>query len=91
MNKTELIDAIANNAGISKVMARKALDGFIISVSQALKKGDKVALSGFGAFSVAERASRTGVNPSTKEIMTKKKKNVVKFKAGAELSDKVNL
>ena len=91
MNKTELIDAIANNAGISKVMARKALDGFIISVSQALKKGDKVALSGFGAFSVAERASRTGVNPSTKEIMKKKKKNVVKFKAGAELSDKVNL
>ena len=91
MNKTELIDAIANNAGISKVMARKALDGFIISVSQALKKGDKVALSGFGSFSVAERASRTGVNPSTKEIMKIEAKNIVKFKAGAELSDKVNL
>mgnify|MGYP002517274170 CR=1 FL=1 len=56
-----------------------------------IRKGDKVALSGFGAFSVAERASRTGVNPSTKEIMTIEAKNVVKFKAGAELSDKVNL
>ena len=91
MNKTELIDAMATNAGISKVVARKALDGFIKSVSQALRKGDKVALSGFGEFSVAERASRTGVNPSTKEIMTIEAKNVVKFKAGAELSDKINL
>jgi DNA-binding protein HU-beta len=90
MNKTELIDAMATNAGISKVVARKALDGFIKSVSQALRKGDKVALSGFGAFSVAERASRTGVNPSTKEIMTIEAKNVVKFKAGAELSDRIN-
>ena len=91
MNKTELIDAMATNAGISKVVARKALDGFIKSVSQALRKGDKGALSGFGAFSVAERASRTGVNPSTKEIMTIEAKNVVKFKAGAELSDRINI
>ena len=90
MNKTELIDAMATNAGISKVVARKALDGFIKSVSQALRKGDKVALSGFGAFSVSERASRVGVNPSTMETMTIEAKNVVKFKAGAELSDRVN-
>ena len=90
MNKTELIDAMATNASISKVVARKALDGFIKSVSQALRKGDKVALSGFGAFSVSERASRVGVNPSTMETMTIEAKNVVKFKAGAELSDRIN-
>ena len=71
MNKTDLIDAMATNAGISKVMAKKALDGFIKSVSRALKNGDKVALVGFGAFQVVERAAR-------------------EFKAGAELSDKIN-
>ncbi len=90
MNKTELIDAMATNAGISKVMARKALDGFIKSVSSALKKGDKVALVGFGAFQVSERAAREGINPSTQEKMTIEAKKVVKFKAGAELSDKIN-
>lgn len=90
MNKTELIDAMATNAGISKVMAKKALDGFIKSVSKALKNGDKVALVGFGAFQVVERAAREGVNPSTQEKMTIEAKKVVKFKAGAELSDKVN-
>lgn len=90
MNKTELIDAMATNAGISKVMAKKALDGFIKSVSRALKNGDKVALVGFGAFQVVERAAREGVNPSTQEKMTIESKKVVKFKAGAELSDKIN-
>ena len=90
MNKTELIDAMATNAGISKVMAKKALDGFIKSVSRALKNGVKVALVGFGAFQVVERAAREGVNPSTQEKMTIEAKKVVKFKAGAELSDKIN-
>lgn len=90
MNKTELVDAMAMNAGISKVMAKKALDGFIKSVSSALKKGDKVALVGFGAFQVSERAAREGINPSTQEKMTIEAKKVVKFKAGAELSDKIN-
>jgi len=90
MNKTELIDAMATNAGISKVMAKKALDGFIKSVSRALKNGDKVALVGFGAFQVVERASREGINPATQEKMTIEAKKVVKFKAGAELSDKIN-
>ncbi len=90
MNKSELIDAMAMNAGISKVMAKKALDGFIKSVSKALKNGDKVALVGFGAFQVVERAAREGVNPSTQEKMTIESKKVVKFKAGAELSDKIN-
>lgn len=90
MNKSELVDAMAVNAGISKVVAKKALDGFIKSVSKALKNGDKVALVGFGAFQVVERAAREGVNPSTQEKMTIEAKKVVKFKAGAELSDKIN-
>lgn len=90
MNKSELIDAMAMNAGISKVNAKKALDGFIKSVSRALKNGDKVSLIGFGAFQVVERASREGINPSTQEKMTIEAKKVVKFKAGAELSDKIN-
>jgi DNA-binding protein HU-beta len=90
MNKSELVDAMAINAGISKVVAKKALDGFIKSVSKALKNGDKVALVGFGAFEVVDRAAREGVNPSTQEKMTIEAKKVVKFKAGAELSDKIN-
>ena len=90
MNKSELIDAMTMNAGISKVNAKKALDGFIKSVSRALKNGDKVSLVGFGAFQVVERASREGINPSTQEKMTIEAKKVVKFKAGAELSDKIN-
>ncbi len=90
MNKSELVDAMAVNAGISKVVAKKALDGFIKSVSKALKNGDKVALVGFGAFQVVDRAAREGVNPSTQEKMTIEAKKVVKFKAGAELSDKIN-
>lgn len=90
MNKSELVDAMALHGGISKVAAKKALDGFIKSVSKALKKGDKVALVGFGAFQVVERAAREGVNPSTQEKMTIESKKVVKFKAGAELSDKIN-
>ena len=90
MNKSELVDAMAINAGISKIVAKKALDGFIKSVSKALKNGDKVALVGFGAFQVVDRAAREGVNPSTQEKMTIEAKKVVKFKAGAELSDKIN-
>ena len=90
MNKSELVDAMAVNAGISKVVAKKALNGFIKSVSKALKNGDKVALVGFGAFQVVDRAAREGVNPSTQEKMTIEAKKVVKFKAGAELSDKIN-
>ena len=90
MNKSELVDAMAVNAGISKVVAKKALDGFIKSVSKALKNGDKVALVGFGAFQVVDRAAREGINPSTQEKMTIEAKKVVKFKAGAELSDKIN-
>ncbi|NCC98943.1 MAG: HU family DNA-binding protein [Bacteroidia bacterium] len=89
MNKTELISAIAANSGLSKVDSKKALDGFMKAVSQSLKKGDKVSLVGFGSFAVANRSARVGVNPATKKKMTIAAKKVVKFKAGAELADKV--
>ena len=89
MNKAELIDAIAGGADLTKADAKKALDAFIDATSGALKKGDRVALVGFGSFSVASRSARTGRNPQTgKEIKIAAKK-VVKFKAGTELSDAV--
>ena len=89
MNKAELIDAIASHAELSKVDAKKALDAFITATTGALKKGDRVALVGFGSFSVSERAARKGRNPQTGKEITIKAKNVVKFKPGAELSAKV--
>lgn len=87
MNKAELINAIAENSGLSKVDAKKAIDAFVSSVTTALKSGDKVALVGFGTFMVAERAERTGINPATKETITIAAKKVAKFKAGAELAE----
>jgi DNA-binding protein HU-beta len=89
MNKAELIEAIASNAKISKADAKKALDGFIDATTKALKKGDRVALVGFGSFSVSKRAARKGRNPQTGKEITIKAKNVVRFKSGAELSAKV--
>jgi DNA-binding protein HU-beta len=89
MNKAELIDAIAGTAGITKADAKKALDAFISTTTGALKKGDRVALVGFGSFSVADRSARTGRNPQTGKEITIPAKKVVKFKAGSELSDVV--
>jgi DNA-binding protein HU-beta len=90
MNKAELIEAMASEAGLSKADAKKALDGFINATSGALQKGDKLSLVGFGTFSISERSARTGRNPQTgKEIQIAAKK-VVKFKAGSELSNTVN-
>lgn len=89
MNKAELIDAVAGSASLTKADAKKALDAFIESTTDSLKKGDRVALVGFGSFSVAQRSARTGRNPQTgKEIKIPAKK-VVKFKAGQELADAV--
>ncbi len=86
MNKAELIDAMAAGANLSKADAKKALDAFVDATSGALKGGDRVALVGFGSFSVSTRAARVGRNPQTgKEIQIAAKK-VVKFKAGADLS-----
>ena len=90
MNKAQLIDAMANNSGLSKADAKKALDAFISTTTDTLKNGDRVALIGFGTFSVSERGARTGRNPQTgKEIQIPSKK-VVKFKAGADLADSVS-
>ena len=86
MNKAELIDAMAAEAGLTKADAKRALDAFVTATTKALKKSDRVALVGFGSFSVAKRAARTGRNPQTgKEIKISAKK-VVKFKAGSDLT-----
>jgi len=90
MNKSELIDAIAKDAEITKVAAKKALESFISNVSSTLENNGKVSLVGFGTFSVSERAERQGINPSTKKPITIAAKKVAKFKAGSELSDAVN-
>jgi DNA-binding protein HU-beta len=90
MNKSELIDAMASDAGISKAAAKLALDSFTGSVASTLAKGDKVALVGFGSFSISARAAREGRNPQTGKTIQIAAKNVVKFKAGADLSEKVN-
>jgi len=90
MNKAELVDAMASGAGISKADAKRALDAFVDTTTSALKKGDRLSLVGFGSFSVSKRSARKGRNPQTGKEIQIKAKNVVKFKAGSDLSDKVN-
>jgi len=90
MNKSELIDAISAQSGLSKVDTKKAVDGFINVTSAALKTGDKLALVGFGSFSVSKREARTGRNPQTGKEIQIEAKNVIKFKAGSELTENVN-
>ena len=89
MNKQELVDAMAAETKLTKADAKKALDAFVNATSKSLKKGDRVALVGFGSFSIAKRAARKERNPQTgKEIKIAAKK-VVKFKPGADLANKV--
>lgn len=90
MNKTELVNAIAEKSGLSKSDAKKALDATTEAIAEALKSGDKIALVGFGTFSVSERPERQGINPSTKETITIAAKKVAKFKAGADLDNALN-
>ena len=89
MNKAELIDAIAADAGLTKADAKKSLDAFITATSNALKKGDRVALVGFGSFSLSERSARTGRNPQTGAAIQIAAKKVIKFKAGNDLTESV--
>ncbi len=89
MNKAELIDQIAKDAGITKVQAGEALEAFTGAVVSTLKKGDKVTLVGFGTFSVAQRAARNGRNPQTGEVIKIKASKAPKFKAGKEFSEKI--
>ena len=87
MNKTEFINAVAEKSGLSKVDAKKAVEAFVETVSSELKEGGKVALLGFGSFSVAEKSPRKGVNPKTKQPIEIPARKSVKFKAGAELTE----
>lgn len=90
MNKTELVAAIADQAGISKKDAEKALKAFTDIVGAQLKKGDKIQLVGFGTFEVSERAAREGRNPQTGKSMKIPASKAPKFKAGKALKDLVN-
>ena len=90
MNKSELIDAMAADAGISRGAAKMALESFLSNVSGTLKKGGRVSLVGFGSWSVSSRAAREGRNPQTGKSISIAAKNVVKFKGGAELDGSVN-
>ncbi|MBQ8946101.1 MAG: HU family DNA-binding protein [Lachnospiraceae bacterium] len=90
MNKTELVDAIAKQAGLSKKDSEAAVKAFTDVVGKALKKGDKVQLVGFGTFEVSKRPARTGRNPQTGAEMKIKASKAPKFKAGKALKDLVN-
>ncbi len=90
MNKAELIDAVAENADISKAAAARAVDTVLESITATLKNGEQVALIGFGTFSVKDRAARTGRNPRTGEPLEIPAAKVPSFKAGKALKDAVN-
>jgi DNA-binding protein HU-beta len=90
VNKAELVDSIAASADIPKAAAGRALDAMIEAVEGALKKGDSVALVGFGTFSVKARAARTGRNPQTGQPIQIAAANIPSFKAGKALKDAVN-
>ena len=86
MNKTELISSISEKSGLSKVDSKKALEAFMESVTEVIKKGDKVALVGFGTFSVTQKAARKGINPRTKAVINIPAKKTAKFKPGSDLA-----
>ncbi len=90
MNKTELINKIAESANITKAAADKALVGMLEGITDSLQKGESVTLIGFGTFSTNERSARTGRNPQTGKEIKIPAKTVVKFKAGKKLGDEVN-
>ena len=90
VNKSELIDAIAESADISKAAAGRALEGVMEAVKKALKKGEMVTLVGFGSFYTGKRAARTGRNPRTGDAIKIKAAKVPKFRPGKALKDSVN-
>ncbi len=90
MNKSELIEAMADAADISKAAAGRALDGMVEAITGAMKSGEQVSLVGFGTFSVKERAARTGRNPRTGEEIKIAASRIPGFKAGKALKDAVN-
>ena len=90
MNKSDLIDAMAEDAGVTKAAAKKALESFLGNVQGSLKNGNRVSLVGFGSWSVTRRAAREGRNPQMGKTIQIAAKNVVKFKAGSDLQTSVN-
>lgn len=90
MNKAELIDAMAKDVNLSKADAKRALEALTGNIAKSLVKGDKVALIGFGTWSVTKRAARTGRNPQTGATIKIAAKKVVRFKAGAGLKKAIN-
>ncbi len=90
MNKTEIIEAMADAADISKAAAGRALDGMVEAIVTSMKQGEQVSLVGFGTFSVRERAAREGRNPQTGETIQIKASKIPSFKAGKGLKDALN-
>jgi DNA-binding protein HU-beta len=90
MNKSDLVDAIAESSGLTKADAGRAVDGFVDTVTGALQGGDSVSLVGFGTFTVRDRAARTGRNPRTGESIAIAASKNPAFKAGKALKDAVN-
>ena len=90
MNKTELVAAIAEKAGLSKKDAENAVKAFADTIAEELKNGNKVQIVGFGTFEVSERAARVGRNPQTKQEITIPASKAPKFKAGKALKDSLN-
>jgi len=90
MNKQELVSAIAEKSGITKVDAEKAINAFVEITKETLAKKESIQLIGFGTFSVSERSARTGRNPQTGKEIQIAAKNVAKFKAGKALDESVN-
>lgn len=89
MNKSDLVESIAQSAEITKNAAERGLNGLLSTLSVAMQEGKRVTLSGFGSFSVVDRAPRTGRNPKTGEKIPIPQRRVVKFRPGKELSVKV--
>ena len=90
MKKVELVEAVATNAGLTKADAGRAIDATFDAITEALKKGDKLTLIGFGTFGVTRREERSGRNPQTGATVTIPARNAVTFKAGAQLKKTVN-
>ena len=90
MNKSQLIDAVASDSGLTKIDSSRAVESLLDTVTKALKRGDEVNITGFGKFSVVQRAARQGVNPRTGERVKIKASKAPKFSAGASLKQAVS-
>lgn len=90
MKKSELVELVAEKAGLTKADATRAIDAVFATITESLKKGTKVPVAGFGTFAVSQRAERDGRNPQTGEVVKIPARNAVTFKAGTALKDAVN-